>query len=122
LRRCRQHQRIAKLDDLPDVVAVHDFERRQAAGPLFDIKLAWLGDQMIQVFERDLDDVVIGIVGDTEQRQPVRFNLIAQLQRDDLDFRLFAFERSREAIEERTPLFLVEFAGRHDKISVPTAL
>ena len=76
---------------------------------------------MIQVLERDLHDVVIGIVGDTEQRQPVRFDLIAQLQRDDLDFRLFAFERARDVIEEETPLFLVELAGRHDEISVATA-
>jgi hypothetical protein len=48
-------------------------------------------------------------------------DLIAQPQRDDLDFRLFAFERGREAIEEGTPLFLVELAGRHDEISVATA-
>ena len=61
-----QHQRIAKLDDLLDVVRVDDFERHQSAGRILDIDVAGLGDQMIQAFERDLDDVIVGIVGNAD--------------------------------------------------------
>src|SRR5260370_4855690 len=70
---------------------------------------------MIQSLERHLDDVIVGIVGNAEQRQPLRFDLIAKAQRSDFDFGLFAFERARDAIEERAPLLLVELAGGDDK-------
>jgi len=98
LRWGRQHQRIAKLDDLPDFVRVDDFERHQSAGRILDVDVARLGDQMIQSLERHLDDVIVGIVGNAEQRQPLRFDLIAKAQRSDFDFGLFAFERARDAI------------------------
>src|SRR5262249_31695340 len=70
---------------------------------------------MIQSLERHLDDVVVGIVGNAEQRQPLRFDLIAKAQRGDLDFGLFAFERGGDAIEETVPLLFVELAGGHGK-------
>src|SRR6516162_10887129 len=113
LRWGRQHQRIAKLDDLPDVVRIDDFERHQSTGRILDIDVTRFGDQMIQSFERNLDDVIVGIVGNAKQRQPLRFDLIAKAQRGNLDFGLFAFERGRDAIEERAPLLFVELAGRH---------
>ncbi len=74
LRWGRQHQRITKLDDLPDVVAVDDFERHQPAGRILDVDVARLLDQMIQSLERHLDDVIVGIVGNADQRQPLRFD------------------------------------------------
>ena len=70
---------------------------------------------MIQPFERDLDDVVVGIIGNAEQRQPLRFDLIAKPERGDLDFGLLAFERGGDAIEERAPLLFLELAGGHGK-------
>src|SRR5215467_9497637 len=120
LRWGRQHQRIAKLDDLPDVVRIDDFERHQSTRCVLDIDVARFGDQMVQAFERDLDDVIVGIVGNAEQRQPLRFDLIAKAQRGDLDFGLFAFERGRDAIEERAPLLFVELAGRHGDLPFGT--
>src|SRR5215469_7386171 len=113
LRWGRQHQGIAKLDDLLDVIRIDDFERHQSTGRILDIDVTRLGDQMIQALERDLDDVIVGIVGNAEQRQPLGFDLIAKAQRGNLDFGLFAFERGRDAIEERAPLLFVELAGRH---------
>src|SRR6516165_5709904 len=87
-----EHQWIAKLDDLLDVVGVDDFERHQSAGRILDVDVARLGNQMIQSFERDLDDVVVGIISNAEQRQPLRFDLIAKPERGDLDFGFLAFE------------------------------
>src|SRR5215469_1780355 len=113
LRWGRQHQGIAKLDDLLDVIRIDDFERHQSTGRILDIDVTRLGDQMIQALERDLDNVIVGIVGNAEQRQPLGFDLIAKAQRGNLDFGLFAFERGRDAIEERAPLLFVELAGRH---------
>jgi hypothetical protein len=81
--------------------------------PVLDINVPRLGDEMIQSLDRHLDNVIIGIVGNAEQRQPLRFDLIAKAERGDLDFGLFAFEHDRDAIEERAPLFFVELAGRH---------
>src|SRR6266446_10669426 len=107
LRWGRQHQRIAKLDDLLDVVRIDDFERYQSAGCILDIDIARLGNQMIQSLERHLDDVIVGIVGNSEQRQPLRFDLIAKAQRSDFDFGLLAFERGGDTIEETAPLLLV---------------
>src|SRR5262245_44312491 len=113
LRWGRQHQRIAKLDDLLDLVGVDDFERHQSAGRILDIDVARLGDQMIQSLERHLDDVIVAIIGNAEQRQPLRLELIAKAERGDPELCLLAFEHGRDAIEERAPLLLVELAGGH---------
>src|SRR6516225_9264619 len=51
LRWGRQHQGIAKPDDLLDVVRIDDFERHQSAGRILDVDVARLGDQMIQSLE-----------------------------------------------------------------------
>src|SRR5215471_14827392 len=103
----------AKTMDARDMLGLRALERSQSAVCIFHIDVAWLGNQMIQCLERHLDDVVVGIVGNAEQRQPLRFDLIAKAQRGDLDFGLFAFERGRDAIEERAPLLFVELAGGH---------
>src|SRR5207245_3503071 len=76
LRWGRQHQRIAKLDDLPDVVRVDDFERHQSAGRILDVDVARLGDQMIQSLARHIEDVIVGIVGNDDRGQPLLYVLI----------------------------------------------
>src|SRR5262245_66429066 len=83
LRWGRQHQWITKLDDLLDVVRVDDFERHQSTGRILDIDVARLGDQMIQSLERHLDDVIVGIVGNAEQREPLRLDLTAEAPRGE---------------------------------------
>src|SRR5262249_6766334 len=113
LRWGRQNQRIAKLNDLFAFVGSDDFKRTQSSGRILDIDVARLGDQMVQSLERHLDEVVIGIIGNAEQRQPLRFDLSAKAQRGDLDFGLLAFERGGDTIEETAPLLLVELAGGH---------
>src|SRR5262249_27079269 len=85
-----------------------------------DIDVARLGDQMIQPLERHLDDVVVGIIGNADQRQPLRFDLIAKAERGDLDFGLFAFEHGGDAIEETAPLLFLELAGGHGKSPIGT--
>src|SRR5262245_56617008 len=70
---------------------------------------------MIQSLERHLDDVVSGIIGNAEQGQPLRLDLIAKAERGDLDIGLLAFERGGDAIEETAPLLFVELASGHGK-------
>src|SRR5262249_49252285 len=70
---------------------------------------------MIQSLERHLDDVIVGIISNAEQRQPLRLDLIAKAQQRDLDFGLLAFERGGHAIKETAPLLFLELAGGHGK-------
>jgi hypothetical protein len=48
---------------------------------------------VIDVFERDVDDVVFGIVGNADQRCPLLLDLFAEIERRNLDFRLTSLER-----------------------------
>jgi hypothetical protein len=44
---------------------------------------------VIQSLKSNLDEVVLGIIGDAHERQPFRLHLIAQAKGRDLDFGLF---------------------------------
>jgi hypothetical protein len=66
---------VAQSDNLPGTLAIDDFERRQSAGTGIDVQLLRLVDDVVMTLERDLDDVVLGIVDDARERQPLRFDL-----------------------------------------------
>src|SRR4029077_16784119 len=102
-------------EDLPDIVSVDDFKRLYRFRPFLDINLARIWDEMIQSLERDLDDVVVRVVGDAEQGQPLCLYLVAEAKRNDLDLGSFAFEHLGDAIEKRAPLLLIKLPGGHGK-------
>jgi hypothetical protein len=58
---------------------------------------------MVKLFKRDLDQIVLLIVGDADQRNPFRLNLVTQVERRDLDFSLLSDQALREVIEEVRP-------------------
>ena len=80
---------------------------------VLDIYFARLADHVIQAVERYLDDVIFGIVHDSEQRQPLGFDLIAEPKGENLNFRPLALKHPRDAVEERGPLSFVELVRGH---------
>ena len=110
-----KHQRIAELDEFPHIIRCDDFDGHQASDILIDIDFLWIMDQMVHAFEGQLDHIILGILGNAEQREPLRLDLIAQRQRGNLDLGPLAFEQLRNAIEEWAPLLLIELANRHGK-------
>ncbi|CCD00324.1 protein of unknown function (plasmid) [Azospirillum baldaniorum] len=91
----RQHQRIAQRDDLPVVVGINDFQTRQVAHGEIDVQLPWPVHHVIDASQGDFDDIVLVIVNDPKQRQPLRLDLLAKSEGCDLNLGVFANEAFR---------------------------
>jgi hypothetical protein len=70
---------------------------------------------VVDPIERHFDKIILWIVDETQQGQPLRLHLIAQSERDDLDLELFALEQFRYEVKKPMPIRLVEFPDRHGK-------
>jgi hypothetical protein len=77
---------------VPGAIAIDDLHARQSARAVIDIHLSRRADHVIEILEGDLNNVVLGIVDDTEQGQPFRLDLAAESERCDLDFSTLADE------------------------------
>ncbi len=58
--------------------------RLETRGAAFDIKFSWSLNDVIEVLHCDLDDVILGVVNDTDERDPFCLNLTSQVERGDL--------------------------------------
>ena len=97
----RQHELIPELHNLPHAIDVHDFEARQTADPVIQIDFARPVDHMVEAIERDFHNVVVGIIGDANERQPFRLHLVAQVEGGDLGG---ALEKASELLDARHPV------------------
>jgi hypothetical protein len=77
---------------------------------------------VIQSLERHLDEVILGIIGNADEGQPLGLDLAAEAKRRNLDLGLLAFEHPRHATEERVPFFLVELARGHANLLFDTGV
>src|SRR5258707_11576476 len=68
---------------------------------------------MIDVLERNLDDIVLRIVGHAEQELPLRLDLVAETERGNLDLGALAGKHLGHGVEIGAPLRLLEFLD-HD--------
>ena len=59
-------------------VSINNLNGRQSSDPVLEINLARLTNHVIKPLERDLDKVVIRIVSNAVQGQPLRLDLIAK--------------------------------------------
>ena len=71
-----------------NALAINNGQTRQFTVPVLDVKFLWLPNDVVEVLDRDLDDVILGIVNDADQRDPFCLNLISQVERGYLDLRL----------------------------------
>jgi hypothetical protein len=55
---------------------------------------------VVEALDRNFDNVILGIIHDAEERDPIRLYLASQIQRGDLDFRLGRVETFRDLIEK----------------------
>jgi len=111
-----QHQRVAQLYDLTNAVGIDNLDAGQVKAIGFDPHLARVADHVIDPFERDFDQVILRIVGDAEQRQPLNLDLVAEIERGDLDFGLLPGENLGYAVEIGAPYRLFQFLG-HGRFS-----
>jgi hypothetical protein len=72
----RQHQGISQFYDLFGAFRVDNFDAHQSPEPLIDIDLARLGDHVVDPIERHFDKIILWIVDETQQGQPLRLHLI----------------------------------------------
>jgi hypothetical protein len=63
-------------------------------------------DHVVEPIECDFHNVILGIVGDADERQSFRLYLIAQIERRYLDFLHPGLQEFRYRVEKRTPLCL----------------
>ena len=59
---------------------------------------------MVELFQCDLDQVVLSIVSDADQCCPLGFDLVTEVQRDDFDFGPLADQAVREEVKVRAPI------------------
>ena len=89
-RRRGQHERIFEFHDLAHAFRVHDLHADEFVAAVIDIDFLRLPDQVIDAVERDFDNIVLGIVGNSKEWQPFRGHLITELERQHFDLRSFA--------------------------------
>src|SRR3974390_2328793 len=68
---------------------------------------------VVKALDGNLHNVILGIIHDAEERDPIRLYLASQIQRGDLDFRLGRVETFRDLIEKRRHLRLIQLASHH---------
>ena len=93
--RAREQQRVLELYDVPASIAVRDLERGDFHVVDVGDQLARVRDNVIDLLERDVDDVVFRVVADADERRPVALDLTAKVERRDLDFRITVLENAR---------------------------
>ena len=93
-----EHQWLPEPDDLPALIGPDDLHRSQPFRTIFDRDLSRLVNEVVQPFQRDLHKIALRIIGDAEQRQPLRSHVIAERQSRDLDLSLLAEKPFRRAI------------------------
>src|SRR5258708_22600852 len=108
-----QRHRIAELHDLPRSVGIGNSEARKTNATVFDVDFPRLWNQVVQSFQFNVENVVLGIVSQTQQRQPLRLDLIAEIERKNLDLGLLGSKHLRDAVEKWLPLLLVELSDCH---------
>jgi hypothetical protein len=113
---CRQHQHLPEFYYLPGAVGVDDFEAVNAVAFFIDINLAWLFDDVIEIFEGDVEDILFGIVGDAKKRQSFCLYLVAEPERDNFDLCFLGFEFLRYTVKIALPFPAVELANGHVRI------
>ena len=97
---CGQHQRVTELYDLLDTLGIDDFNARQPRSSNIYVYLAGVTNEVVKTIKRDLDYIILRVIGDSKQRQPLGLDLAAQRQRINLYFRPFSYQRFRHIIEE----------------------
>ncbi len=79
---------LPEVDDVPGAFAINNGQTRQFTVLVLDIKFSWSPNDVVKVLHRDLDDVILGVVHDADERDPFCLNLISQVERSNLDLRL----------------------------------
>jgi hypothetical protein len=101
-------------EDVAAAVGIDDSHARQSGRPIIiHPDFARLADQVIVSFERDIDHIVLGMVGNAQQRHPFFFDLVANPEGRPLDLGALADQALRQAVEEGAPFVLLEFLQRH---------
>ncbi len=102
----------SSLNRLRDAFAVDNLEARQYSYAV-DIHLLRPADHVIKTVKSDLENVVLRIVGHSQQRQPFRLDLAAEGKRRDLDLGALADKPLRHPIEEGAPFRFFELSYSH---------
>ena len=63
----RKHQRLQQLDDLVPLIGIDDLHADETFWTLIDKDVSWPANEMVEAFQRDLDEIVLLIVCDPKQ-------------------------------------------------------
>ena len=59
-----------KIDDVPNSFFINDGKTRQLTVVVLNVEFAWALDDVVEVLDRNLNDVILGIVNDADERDP----------------------------------------------------
>lgn len=89
LERWKQH-RVPQRYDLPSPFAVNDLHTPEPIRTFIDRDAPGTANEMVNSFHDDFQQIVFRVIGDAEQRQPFRSDLVAERKAGNLDVGAFA--------------------------------
>jgi hypothetical protein len=96
-------QRLSEPKCLDRVIRRDDLERDQPTLGLLEDDLARFKNRVTDAVERDLENVAANVEDEAENRQPTRLDMIAQIQRRDVELDAPAHDLFRNLIAIATP-------------------
>jgi hypothetical protein len=79
-----EEQRLSEPKRLDGIISSHDLEGDEAALGFLENNLARRANRVTDAVERNLEHVTTGVEDDAKQRQPTRFDTVADVERRDV--------------------------------------
>jgi hypothetical protein len=85
-----KQQGLPQRYDLPSPFAVNDLHTPEPIRTFIDRDAPGTANEMVNSFHDDFQQIVFRVIGDAEQRQPFRSDLVAERKAGNLDVGAFA--------------------------------
>src|ERR1700753_737283 len=102
-----------ELDDLRDVLIVDHLDTYHFPDVQVGPHFLWTMDQMVNSLESNFEKIILVVVCNTQQWQPFRLDLIAEVKRGDLDLGPCAEEALGQPIKECLPFRFIDLPYSH---------
>jgi hypothetical protein len=106
-------QRLSEPKCLDCVIRRDDLESDEPTLGLLDQNLARRKNRVTDTVERDLENIAANVEDKSENRQPTRLDMIAEIQRRDVELDAPAHDLSRNLIAIPTPFGSGKNACQH---------
>src|SRR5262245_22118593 len=112
----RKQEGVFELEDVLQAFGIANVERGPMAPGPVEMDLPRFGHGDVDAVKHDFDGIVLGIVAETKEANPICLDLIAQLERGHVHLNRLGFELLADTIKECAQLNLIKFLG-HQNLS-----